>query len=154
MTSCKEQLVAYFEAQGVPFEALDFPETYTAQEVAGKLHVSGWQFAKVVMGKAEDRLVMLVLPSPLRVDFQRLAEVLETEVELAREDEFAGRFPGCVPGAMPPFGSLYDVPTYVDQSMAEAEDMVFLTGTHHEAMKLRYADYERLAHPQMLHFAR
>jgi Ala-tRNA(Pro) deacylase len=146
-------LVAYLEAQGVSFEALDFPETYTAQEVAAQLHVSGWQFAKVVMGKAGQELMMLVLPSPLRVDFDRLGKALGTRVELAREEEFADRFPGCSPGAMPPLGARYGVPTYVDQAMAGAEEIVFLAGTHREAMRLRYADYERLAQPEVLSFA-
>jgi Ala-tRNA(Pro) deacylase len=154
MTECRERLTAYLVEEGVAFEPLDFPEAYTAQEVAAALHVSGWGLAKVVMGKADGDLVMLVLPSPLRVDFSRLSEALGKPVQLAREAEFADRFPGCVPGAMPPFGALYDVPTYVDQSMAEAEEMVFLAGTHHQALRVRTADYQRLARPEVLSFAR
>ena len=48
---------------------------------------------------------------------------------------------------MPPFGNLYGVPVYVDRSMSEELDMVFRIGTHHETMKIAYADYVRLAQP-------
>jgi len=154
MMGCKERLVAYFRDHGVAFEELKFPGAYTAQEVAAQLHVSGWQLAKVVMVKVDGELAMLVLPAPTRVNFSQLKGVLGAhELELAREEEFADRFSDCVVGAMPPFGVLYQVPTYVDEFLAGAEEIVFLAGTHHEALKLRYSDYERLAQPRALSFA-
>lgn len=155
MTTCKEGLIAHFQEKGVAFEEFSFPEAYTAQEVAAQLHVPGRQLAKVVMAKVEGELVMLVLPAPARVDFSRLQEALGAkEVELAREREFADRFPDCEVGAMPPFGGLYQVPTYVDETLMKTGDIVFLAGTHNEALKLSTAEYERLAQPQVLNFAR
>jgi len=155
MTSCKERLASHFQEKGVTFEELDFPEVYTAQEVAARLHVPGRQLAKVVIAKVEGELAMLVLPAPARVDFSRLKEALGAEkVELAHEREFAERFPDCEVGAMPPFGGLYQVPTYMDETLMEAGEIVFLAGTHNEALKVSYADYERLAQPVVLNFAR
>jgi len=154
MVTCKERLTTHFREKGVAFEEFSFPEVYTAQEVAAKLHVSGWQLAKVVMAKVDGELVMLVLPAPARVDFSRLKEALGArEVELASEREFANRFPDCEVGAMPPFGGLYKMPTYVDESLTEAGEIVFLAGRHNEALKLSYADYEQLAQPRVLNFA-
>ena len=54
---------------------------------------------------------------------------------------------------MPPFGQLYGVATYLDRSLAEAERIVFEAGTHSDAVKIRYADYERLAKPTVAEFA-
>ena len=154
MATCQERLIADFQEKGVTFEEFSFPEVYTAQEVAAQLHVPGWQLAKVVIAKVEGELAMLVLPAPARVDFSRLKEALGVKkVELAREREFADRFPDCEVGAMPPFGGLYQVPTYVDETLTKAGEIVFLAGMHNEALKLGYADYERLAQPQVLIFA-
>ena len=155
MTGCKERLVAHFQERGITFEEFSFPEAYTAQEVAAQLHIPGWQLAKVVMAKTEGELVMLVLPAPARVDFSHVKEALgTTAVELAREREFGDCFPDCEVGAMPPFGGLYQVPTYVDEALSEAGEIAFLAGTHSMALKLSYADYERLAEPKVLKFAR
>jgi Ala-tRNA(Pro) deacylase len=54
---------------------------------------------------------------------------------------------------MPPFGSLYDVPTYVDQSLAGDEFIVFEAGTHTDAIKMNYPDYARLVNPKVADFA-
>ena len=153
MTGCKERLFALFQEKGVAFGELSFPEAYTAQEIAAQSHIPGRQLAKVVMVKVEGELAMLVLPAPARVDFSCLQEALRAkEVALARERDFGHRFPDCDVGAMPPFGVLYQVPTYVDETLTEAEEIVFLAGSHDEALRLSYADYERLARPQVLSF--
>jgi Ala-tRNA(Pro) deacylase len=54
-------------------------------------------------------------------------------VRLATEAEFSSLFPDCEPGAMPPFGSLYNLPVYVDESLAADEAIVFNAGTRRDA---------------------
>ena len=152
---CRERMEAYLSENGVPFEVMTHSQAYTMQEVAAALQVPGGQVAKVVMVKADGEMVMLVLPAPHRLDFPDvLATLGAKEVSLAKEEDFAELFPDCATGAMPPFGSLYDVPTYVDQAQAEEVNIVFRIGTHRETMKLAYTDYARLAQPTVGKFAK
>lgn len=152
--NCKERLEAYLREQGVAFQSRTHPQVFTAQEVAAAEHVPGRRLAKVVMVKAEDRLVMLVLPAPARVDISRLEQILGAqEVHLARESEFAQVFPDCELGAMPPFGGMYHVPVYVDRSLAAAGDIVFRAGTHRDTLQMAFDDYVRLAQPTLAEFA-
>jgi len=151
---CKERLIQYFRENGVPFQSMTHPQAFTAQEVAAAQHVPGKQVAKVVMAKAGDRMVMLVLPASYRVNFRLLADLLKVhEVRLASEEEFTTMFPDCLAGAMPPFGNLYNIPVYVDISLTEDPEIVFQAGTHVDTMKIRYADYARLVKPQVAQFA-
>ena len=68
---------------------------------------------------------------------------------MATEEEFKYLFPGCEIGAMPPFGNLYSMPTYVGQSLTEDEQIAFNAGTHKELVKLNYKDFERLVKPKV-----
>jgi Ala-tRNA(Pro) deacylase len=54
---------------------------------------------------------------------------------------------------MPPFGNLYGLPTYVDRSLAQEDFIVFEAGTHTDAIKLQYKDYERAVNPVVEDFA-
>jgi Ala-tRNA(Pro) deacylase len=149
----KERLEAYLRERGVAFQSATHPQVFTAQEVAAVERVPGRRFAKVVMVKADERLVMLVLPAPARVDISRLGQVLGAkEVRLAPETEFAHVFPDCEVGAMPPFGHLYQVPVYVDRSLAAAGDIVFRAGTHRDTLQMAFDDYMRLAQPTPAEF--
>jgi len=54
---------------------------------------------------------------------------------------------------MPPFGALYNLPVYVDESLAKDPEVVFNAGTHHDAVRMRYEDFVRLARPIVCSFA-
>jgi Ala-tRNA(Pro) deacylase len=73
-----------------------------------------------------------------------------TRVELATEQEFKHRFPDCEVGAMPPFGNLYEMDTWVKDTLAEDEEIAFNAGTHTELIRMAYADFERLVRPKLL----
>jgi Ala-tRNA(Pro) deacylase len=142
----RQRLESIFREQGVAFEVKEHPTAYTAQRIAASEHVSGREFAKVVMARSGGELVMLVLPASSMVDVAKVAHAIRGEdVRLASEQEFASTFPDCEAGAMPPFGNLYDVPVYVDPAMAESDDVVFQAGTHDVTMSVAYADFERLS---------
>jgi Ala-tRNA(Pro) deacylase len=147
------RLQEYLDRHHVHYEVLGHEAAYTAPEIAHTLHVSGKILAKVVMIQADMQFVMAVLPSNWKVNFARLKKALRARrVRLATEDEFKGLFPDCEIGTMPPFGNLYAVPVYVDQLLAEDEEIVFEAGTHVGAIKLRYQDFADLVHPIMAEF--
>src|SRR5439155_20561035 len=102
---------------------------------------------------AREATILAVLPASNRVQLGRLAADVGKCVRLATEQEFSSLFPDCEPGAMPRFGSLYNLPTYVDESLAADEAIVFNAGTHRDAIRMRYDDFVRVAKSQVCSFA-
>jgi Ala-tRNA(Pro) deacylase len=73
-------------------------------------------------------------------------------VELASEKEFAGLFPECEIGAMPPFGNLYGLPVSVSEELEEDDEIAFNAGAHTELLRLSYDDFKRLVRPTVARF--
>ena len=152
---CRGRLERWFRDERVTYELKQHPEAFTAQHVAATEHVSGYWVAKIVMAVSDGMLVMLVLPAPFRVDLVRLKEALGAGVvRLAREDEFANLFPDCEVGAMPPFGNLYGMAVFAEQTLAEDKEIAFNAGSHKELVKLAYADFAKAVQPKVGSFAR
>ena len=149
----RDRLENHLREHGVVFGVQEHPTAYTAQKIAASEHVPGRMFAKVVMAITEGDLIMLVLTASSMVDVAKVAEVLGKQARLASEGELASAFPDCEAGAMPPFGSLYDVPVYVDRALMRNERIVFQAGTHTVTMSVAYADFERLARPTVADIA-
>ncbi len=134
-----------------PYTTLPHTRTVTAHDTAAAAHVQPELFAKTVMLKVDGRLSMMVMPAAYRVDLYRLGLALAgATVELAEESEFRDAFPDCEIGAMPPFGHLYGMPVYVDSRLAKQDGIVFNAGTHTEAVRMSYGEFERLAAPELL----
>jgi len=152
--TCVKRLEKLFHEKKVKFSVAKHAEAFSAQRVAGLLHIPGQQLAKVVMVKADDQWAMLVLPAPYKLDFAKVKKVLKAaDVRLAREEEFAGLFPDCEVGAQPPFGSLYNLPVYVDRTLTIQPEIAFPAGSHREIMQIAYADFERIVQPTVADFS-
>ena len=144
----------FLTEQHAPYATLTHDRTVTAQATASAAHVGAGHFAKTVMLKVDGTLAMMVMPAPYRVDLTRLSRALGgPEAELAEETEFRDAFPDCELGAMPPFGHLYDMPVYVDSRLAQKSQIAFNAGSHTDAVRMPYAEFERLAKPEMLWLA-
>jgi Ala-tRNA(Pro) deacylase len=149
-----EQLAALFEKEKVGYRLFPHSEVFTAPELAASIHVTGRQVAKVVMLRADGRYVMAVLPSHRQLDLAHFGELIgASRVSLAKEWEMKELFPDCELGAMPPFGDLYGLPVYLDESLVKEPEIFFQAGSHHEVIEMRYKDFERLVHPKVGHFA-
>lgn len=150
----KEKIEAYLRENGVEYEVQKHPLAYTSQRVAQSEHIPGKLVAKTVVVFADGEMALLALPAPLHVDMKKAATVLGVkEVRLASEDEFAGRFPDCEVGAVPPLGNLYGLPLYVDTALADDERIVFDAGTHTDTISVTYEDFARVAKPEIADFA-
>ncbi|RNA65897.1 deacylase [Prosthecochloris sp. ZM_2] len=138
----------FLDKHRIRYFIISHSPAYTAQEIAAAAHVPGRELAKTVMVTIDGKLAMAVLPASRQLDFTKLREAAKTEdVLLASEQDFADMFPGCEVGAMPPFGNLYGMDTYVDEALAQDEEIVFNAGAHTELLRLTYQDYERLVEP-------
>jgi len=148
------KLREFLDRSNVPYEMLSHAEAFTAQQVAEAQHVPGKDLAKVVMACSGSEFMMFVLPAPYRLDLERVRGMLgKADLRLATEQEFAGLFPQCQPGAMPPFGNLYGLAVWVDEALAKDEKIVFNAGTHTDTVRLRYADFARLVQPGVARLA-
>lgn len=138
----------------IPFERLHHQPAYTANRIAQALHVPGKEMAKTVLLRTGQGYALAVLPASYRVDLEQIRRELgEEQVELGSEEEMDRLFPDCERGAMPPFGSLYQLPTLVDESLAQDEQIVFEAQNHEDAIRMAYRDFEALEHPRKGHFA-
>jgi Ala-tRNA(Pro) deacylase len=148
------RLEEFLNERHIRYVAIHHSPAYTAQEIAASAHVRGRELAKSVVVRIDGELALAVVPASSRVDFDLLREELGArDVELASEAEFRDRFPGCELGAMPPFGNLYGLRTYVAGPLADDEEIAFNAGSHTELIRMSYEDFARIAQPVVLGFS-
>ncbi len=140
----------FLKERGVAFTVHEHIPAYTAQEVAAEEHVSGNMLAKAVVINADGKFVLCVLPASFKLDMDKVARALKAKrIRLADEQEMAKLFPDCEVGAEAPFGNLYNMPTLVDEHLSKDQEIVFQADSHRQAIRMRYADYAAIAHPEL-----
>lgn len=149
-----QKLKQFLDERGAKYVTISHSKAYTAQEVAASAHIPGKEVAKTVMVKIDGDMAMAVLPASYSIDFDQLRRATGAPTaELATEDEFKSLFPDCEVGAMPPFGSLYGMQTFMAASLSEDEEIAFNAGSHTELIKMSFSTYVRLENPVELAFS-
>ena len=151
--SVSQKLRQMLDRERVKYVVVTHSPAFTAQEIAASMHTPGRELAKTVVIRHQNGLALTVLPAQARVDLERLSSLVGSRASLAGEKEFAAAFPECEVGAMPPFGGLYGLDTYVEESLTEDREITFNAGTHTEAIRMSFADYRKLAQPKVGRFA-
>jgi Ala-tRNA(Pro) deacylase len=144
-----KRLIDCLNENQVKYEILHHLEAVTAQRIAQAEHVKGRHHAKIVMIKSGDQHLVMVLPADHQIDLEKVEKAIGKPVSLDKEQEFKSLFTDCAIGAMPPLGNLYGLPTYVDKHLSEQDYIVFEAGTHTDAIKMSYRDYEKIVKPEV-----
>ncbi len=132
----------------IPYETRGHETTFTAQHLAQATHVSGQRVAKTVLLSAGGHPVSVVLPAPARLDLQRVQDVLGGEaLRFAREEEIAGWFQGCPPGAVPPLRLRADHRVLMDRALAHLGKLLFPAGSLEEAILVPFRAWYRAVRP-------
>jgi Ala-tRNA(Pro) deacylase len=147
------RIAAFLAEHQVAFEGLLHPPAFTAQKRAKYLRVPGKRVAKSVLLAGPAGFFLAVLPATLRVNTGRLAAAFGGPVRLATGRELAEVFRDCEWGVVPPFGSLYGLPTVLDEEFGPDVGIVFEGHSHAQAVRLLGRDFERLERPRRLRFS-
>jgi Ala-tRNA(Pro) deacylase len=148
------RLPEFLNEQRVPYEMMIHPPAYTSSKRARCLHVPGRQLAKCVLLARPRGFLLAVLPATHQVDLDRLTSVYEQPIRLATDLEVAEIFRDCEWGVLMPFGTLYSLPTILDESLEPDSVMVFEAHFHAVTIRMTCRDFERIEKPRRMNFAR
>ena len=134
----------YLTEQDADYEVLTHPHSSTSMETAQLAHVPGDRIAKSVVLEDDRGYLLAVLPASCQVDLGELHRSTNRNLGLATEYELGALFDDCEPGAVPPFGSVYDLETIVDESLVEQSDVYFEAGDHERLVHVSGETFENL----------
>ena len=154
MSEPTARLIRFLDESGAPYEKIPHRRDVQARETAADTHTPPEEFAKTVFVEVDGKYAMAVLPATHFVSERLLGDALGADhVRLASESQIEELCPDCEVGAAPPFGNLYKLPVYVSPALTKDEKITFNAGSHEHAIRMSYADFERLVKPRVAHMA-
>lgn len=148
-----QRLEELLKLHGVSFDVLRHEPVFTSQQAADIRGTSLASGAKALIVKGDEQFRMLVLPADLRLASKAMRATRGwRKLRFATREEVQ-EMTGLEPGSIPPFGSLFNLPTLCDERLAENEQINFNAGDHCVSVKMLYADYVRVESPELGAFA-
>jgi Ala-tRNA(Pro) deacylase len=147
------RLAAKLDKAGIDYNVLRHDPVYTSEQAAQVRGVPLSSGAKALLVKLGERFYLLVLPADRKLDSQKARKAAG-----AKRSRFANKqelmdATGLEPGAVPPFGSLFGLPTLCDPALDDNETINFNAGDHCISVQMRFDDYLRVESPQLTELA-
>src|SRR4029078_892867 len=148
-----ERLEELLRGKGIAFEVLLHAPVFTSEEAAAVRGTPLASGAKALICKADEQFLMIVLPAD-----RKLASKLVRKAANAKSLRFAAReeveqLTALVPGSIPPFGSLFSLPTWCDERLSEQPRINFNAGDNAISISMAYTDYLMAEQPRLGAFA-
>jgi len=142
-----DRIRTLLEANGVEYEVLEHAPAFTSEEAARVRGTELSQAAKALVFRADRDPVLIVVPGNRRVDTTAVKKAHGIKNLWFVSPEQVRELTGVEIGAVPPFGSLLGIPTYLDRRVAQNEQIVFNAGSHTKSVRMAAADLVTLTDP-------
>lgn len=142
-SSVFERIVNELSALKVEHHVSQHAPVKTSEEAAHIRGVSLAAGAKALVCYADATPIMIVVPGDKKLDmtvFKKLYAVKDLRMASKEEVE---KVTTVQIGAVPPFGHIFDIPLYVDQSLLEQSDVFFNPGRHDRTIKMSVEEYKK-----------
>jgi Ala-tRNA(Pro) deacylase len=136
-----QKIIALLNEKNIPFEHMTHDFVHRSEEAA---KIRGSRFeeaAKALICQADGKIIMAVVPGPVKMSFNILKkEIGAKKLCLASPEDVLARTDLTI-GSVPPFGNLWNIPMYVEESLLSEEYMVFSAGSHYDSIRVKVKDY-------------
>lgn len=149
-----QRLVAALSEADITFVHTHHKPVYTSAEAAEVRGSSLHSGAKALILKGGDDFLMAVMPADLSLDSGATRKLLGCRrLRFATKEEVLS-MTGLTPGSIPPFGSLFGLPTICDERLRENEKINFNAGSHTDSIQMTYQAYVAYENPQISRLAK
>ncbi|MEM5777689.1 MAG: YbaK/EbsC family protein [Candidatus Aenigmatarchaeota archaeon] len=146
------QLIDTLVKYKVDFKIFTHQPVTTSEEAAlvrGTALESG---AKAIVAKL-DKFVMFVLPANLNIDSRKVKKIFKTKNFRFATDEELYDITSCKKGAVPPFGNLFGLETFVDEELLKQKKINFNAGRNDKSIEMKTEDYLKIVKPKIEKFS-
>ncbi len=135
----------------VPHDRLEHSAITSAAHASEVRGTAARMGGKAIVMKLQSSFAVLAIPGDGRIDGKAVRHGLQVQrYRFATAPELF-ELTGLTPGSVPPFGRpLFDLPLYVDATLAEQPRIAFTLGVTTSSAVLAMTDYMALARPQAI----
>lgn len=143
--SVYEKIIHLLDSHKLDYQALEHEPTPTCEDSARIRGTSMDQGAKALVCFADKKPILVVLRCSLKLDtklFKKLFGVWDLRFATSEEVK---QQTSLEVGAIPPFGHLFEISTYVDNSLSSEDKIAFNAGDRTRSIVMSYANYAIIA---------
>lgn len=149
-----EAIITLLNQNHIMYKLYEHQPVYTSGDAAKIRDTKETQGAKALVFLADKKPVLLVLPGNKKVDNKIFKNTFSIKDLSFAPREKVFEITGVEVGAVPPLGNVMNLPTYVDKSLLNEEEVAFNAGAHTKSIKMKTKDFIFVCKPNISSFSK
>lgn len=132
-----KKVINFLEKNKIKYESINHKIVYTAFDKAKTLRVPEKIIGKTLAVKTDKNPVIVLISANKNLDFQKLKKLAKCKkIGFVSEKIIKQKFKGVKVGAIPPFGNLWKLPTFIDRALTSQSKIVINGGDYKWSIKI------------------
>lgn len=145
-----EEVLKMFEENCVKYKLYEHEPVYTSEQASQVRGVELRSGVKSIVLKTKDgRFVLADLAADRKIDAGKLGKLAGSKIVGFATAEEVMKVANCEPGSVHPFGKLFEIEIYLDESVLENEFVNFNIGVLTKSVQIRRDDFLKLLEPKL-----
>jgi len=143
-----EQICSYLDDEKVQYKKFEHKPVFTSEQAAAVRGTSIESGAKALVCLADKKPIMIVISAANKLDIKAFKQAFGYKDVTMADKETLLKVTGLQPGAVPPFGSLFNILTYIDEGLTKLETINFNAGSNTQSIQMQSKDYLEVEKPE------
>lgn len=140
-----KKIINFLEKNKIKYEAIQHRTVYTAIDKAKTLKVPEKIIGKTLILKIDSNLVIALIGANKNLDLKKFKKITKgKKIDFTTEKLIKNRLKGVKVGAIPPFGSLFGLKTYIDNSLLKEKEVILSGGDYNVSIKIKKEHLKKL----------
>lgn len=140
-----QKVIKFLKKARVKYEPVEHRTVYTAYDKAATLKVPQKIIGKTLILKLDKIPVLVLIPANKNLDINKLRKVVKAKkLNFISEKIIKNKLKGAKVGAIPPFGNLWGLPTFVDRTLLKERKIIINGGDYNWSIKINPSNFKKL----------
>jgi Ala-tRNA(Pro) deacylase len=146
--SLPKKVINFLGKSKVKYEIIEHRKVFTAFDKSKTLKVKPAIIGKTLILKVNGDLVVVLISGSKNLDKTKFKKIVNhwrkgrdkkaiKKINFVSERLIKNKFKGVKVGATPPFGNLFNLPTFVDSSLLKESEIIVSSGIYTQSIKIR-----------------
>ncbi|MBU4351223.1 hypothetical protein L6250_00395 [Candidatus Parcubacteria bacterium] len=142
-----EKIKKLLDESNIDYQLFEHEPVFTSEQAAKVRNTKMCQGTKAIIFSADSKPLLIVVPGDKRVNTKTFKKLYNIKDLRILSPEQVKEITGLEVGAIPPFGSVMNLTTHVDNSVFKNEEIAFNAGAHTKSILMKSKDFFELAKP-------
>ena len=135
----------FLEKSNIKYESIKHRIVYTAYDKAQTLRVPQKIIGKTLIVRFDKNVAFLLISANKNLDKNKFKKITKTKkVDFVSERIIKNKLKGVKVGAIPPFGNLWQLPTFIDAQLLTQSKIIVNGGDYNWSIKISPANLKKL----------